>query len=103
MITDDQVEQLVERMDTLTTQMERLVSAMSAPKIERSLTVADVAELTGRSRNSVMDAANAGALASLPREKDRGTHRFLPKHVQEWINAGTPLAPHKPGRRGGAR
>ena len=65
--------------------------------VQPPLSVADVQELTRRSRNFVCDAANSGALESLPRYGRR--HQFLPEHVQDWIRRGTPLMPHKPGRK----
>lgn len=92
MITDDRFEQLVESVETLAGQVQALVTAMSAPTVRPDLTTADAARLSGRSRNSVMDAANAGLLKSKPRAQN-ATHRFAPADVQAWIDRGAPINP----------
>ncbi|WP_440712080.1 hypothetical protein [Gordonia sp. FQ] len=67
------------------------------------LTISDVMEITGRSRNHINSAANTGALEGLPREnRPKVKHFFRPKHVQDWIDRGMPSMPHKPGRKHGA-
>lgn len=53
--------------------------------------VTDVAEVTGRGHNWVRDAANTGALASLPRTGRK--HQFTDEMVEAWIKAGTPQFP----------
>lgn len=68
------------------------------PAVERPLTVKDVQAKTGRGRNTICDAANTGALRSLPRVPG-GTHRFLARDVQAWIEQGMPTMPARRGLR----
>ena len=56
--------------------------------IAKPLTVADVAAMVPHTADWVRDAANSGALESLPRGGRR--HLFLEEHVQNWINRGAP-------------
>lgn len=59
--------------------------------IEKPLTVADVAELVPHTADWVRDAANSGALESLPRGGRR--HMFTEAQVAAWISRGAPKFP----------
>jgi hypothetical protein len=59
--------------------------------ISKPLTVADVAELVPHTADWVRDAANSGALESLPRGGRR--HKFTEDHVTDWISRGAPRWP----------
>ncbi|OZC80250.1 hypothetical protein CH274_13525 [Rhodococcus sp. 06-418-5] len=62
-------------------------------EIRKPLTVADVAAMVPHTADWVRDAANSGALESLPRGGRR--HMFTETHVADWINKGAPKFPDR--------
>lgn len=60
--------------------------------IKRPFNVKETAEAARRHPNWVRNAANSGALKSLPR-RERGNHQFTEQAVQAWIDAGSPEMP----------
>ena len=73
---------------------------MSESKLKRPLTIPEVMAVSGRGEVRVRNAANSGALKSLPRAP-RTRFFFTEDAVAEWIAAGTPEMP-APKRRGRA-
>lgn len=70
--------------------------------IQRPLNTKEVCEVSRRGVNRVRNAANAGALKSLPRTHG-APHYFTEAAVQEWIDAGSPEMPPARPRLTGKR